>query len=111
MLDDGFKLTTLENIPNSDLETHFGLVSGTAVLRSGFISHIKTSIQTFFGGEVSSLDTTFANARDIALKQMTESAKALGANGVIGMRFESLRLANGYCEVHVYGSAVKINLF
>ncbi|MCE2992724.1 MAG: YbjQ family protein [Alphaproteobacteria bacterium] len=111
MLDDGFKLTTLENIPNSDLETHFGLVSGSAILRSGFISSFKTKIQTFFGGEVQSLDTTFANTRELAVKEMVESAKKLGANGVIGIRFESLRLANGYCEVHVYGSAVKINLF
>ena len=40
-----------------------------------------------------------------------EEAKKMGANGIISVRFESLRLANGYCEVHVYGSAVKINIF
>lgn len=108
---DNFKLTTLENVPNSDLEEHFGLVSGSAIIRSSFISNFVSNLKTFFGGEVIMLDNTFNQARDNAVHNMTEEAKKMGANSIISVRFESLRLANGYCEVHVYGSAVKINIF
>jgi uncharacterized protein YbjQ (UPF0145 family) len=110
-MEDKFTITTLEHLPNMDIEEHMGLVSGSAVTRSNILKSISASFKNFFGGEIKELDSTFDEARSIAIENMKNEAVKLGANTIINTRFESLRLSSGYCEVHVYGSAVKANAY
>ncbi|MDF3047579.1 MAG: hypothetical protein K0R73_697 [Candidatus Midichloriaceae bacterium] len=110
-MEEKFNISTLENLPNMEVEEHMGLVSGSSVTKGNGIKNFIHSFKNFFGGEVKELDATFEEARNSALDQMKNEAIKRGANSVINVRFESLRLSNGYCEVHVYGSAVKATSF
>jgi|JI10StandDraft_1071094.scaffolds.fasta_scaffold1076528_2 uncharacterized protein YbjQ (UPF0145 family) len=100
-------LSTLEHLPGMDIEEHMGLVSGSATISGSSKKSLKDRISGLFGGRAKDMDATFDEARNRAVQEMEKDAENLGANCVINIRFESLRLASGYCEVHVYGSAVK----
>lgn len=108
---DEIKISTLENIPNSDIEEHFGLVSGFGASRHSLRYRVKYFFKNFFGGEMPDLDQTFEEAHDLAVNKIKESAQKLGANAVVSAKFDCIRLESGCCEVHVYGSAVKINTY
>lgn len=112
-MEENFTITTLEVIPNMDIEQHLGLVSGSAITttKRSTIQAIKASFKNIFGGEVADLDNTFNDTKSRALEDMKAQTIKLGGNTVINVRFESLRFDSNYCEVHVYGSAVKANMF
>lgn len=110
-MEDKFTITTLEHLPNMDIEEHMGLVSGSSVVKGNSLKTFVKSFKSFFGGELKELDETFDEARNAAIANMKSEAIKLGANTIINVRFESLRLSSGYCEVHVYGSAIKANAY
>lgn len=110
-MEDKFTITTLEHLPNMDIEEHMGLVSGSSVIKGNSLKAFAKSFKSFFGGELKELDDTFDEARKSAIERMKDEAIKLGANTIINVRFESLRLSSGYCEVHVYGSAIKANAY
>lgn len=109
-MEENFIISTLENVPNMDIEQHLGLVSGSAIIKSYAANSFLSLFKNFFGGIDDRTDDTFSKARQMALDEMKNEAIKLGANVVINVRFESLRQSHG-CEVHVYGSAVKGNSF
>lgn len=110
-MEEKFTITTLEHLPNMDIEEHMGLISGSSVIKGNILKTLQLSFRSFFGGELKELDHTFDEARHMAIENMKNEAIKLGANTIINVRFESLRLSSGYCEVHVYGSAVKANAY
>lgn len=110
-MDEKLTLSTLEHLPGMDIEEHMGLVSGSATISGNSKAGFKERFSSLFGGRAKNMDATFDEARNIAVQHMEKAATDLGANCVINIRFESLRLATGYCEVHVYGSAVKASSY
>lgn len=111
MSNDKITLSTLEHLPNMDIEEHLGLVSGSAVVKGSTMNLLKNLLSSLKGGQVTEIDETFEKTRDAALEKMKEEATKIGGNAIINIRFESMRMANGHCEVHAYGSAVKANAY
>ncbi len=105
---DEITISTLENIPGSDIEQHIGLVTGIGVKGTALVTGFIANLKHFFGGENTSMTALLQDARKLALEHMTEEAKKLGANAVINVRIESSKVASGLAEVCVYGTAVKI---
>lgn len=108
---DEIKISTLESLPNSDIEEHFGLVSGYGSNKHSLRSRIKNFYKNFFGGEATDLDLTFEEAHNVAINKIKEAAQKLGANAIVSAKFDCIRLESGCCEVHIYGSAVKVNTY
>jgi uncharacterized protein YbjQ (UPF0145 family) len=90
-----------------------GLVTGCTVLATDYFKMFASSLRNLFGGEMKGLVTLVYRARQESLLRMIEEARALGANAVINVRFETVtitdqrRKANGGVEVLAYGTAVR----
>ena len=69
---------------------------------------IGAGIQTLFGGNITLFETLCEQAREQAFERMLEHAEAIGANAVVGMRYDATEIGAGITEVLAYGTAVVI---
>lgn len=72
------------------------------------IGNFGASIQTIFGGNISLYTSLCERARKDAFDQMLEHAGEMGANAVIGVRYDATEVAPGVTEVLAYGTAVRV---
>jgi uncharacterized protein YbjQ (UPF0145 family) len=72
------------------------------------LGNIAGSIQTIFGGNISIYTELCEHARSEAFDLMVQHAKAMGANAIIGMRYDANDVMEGVTEVLAYGTAVVI---
>ncbi len=102
-------VSTTFDVPGRTIAQHLGLVRGN-VVRSRFIGRdIVASIRMVVGGEVHEYTKLLAESREQALDRMTAQAQALGADAVVGVRFETTDAGQGQAtEVLAYGTAVKL---
>ena len=84
----------------------FGVVRGIVVRSRSVFGNIGAGIQSLFGGNISLYTSLCERTRDDAFRQMLEHAAALGANAVIGVRYDATEIAAGITEVLCYGTAV-----
>jgi uncharacterized protein YbjQ (UPF0145 family) len=64
------------------------------------------AIQSIFGGNITLYTSLCERAREEAFTQMLQQAGSLGANAVIGVRYDATEVAQGITEVLCYGTAV-----
>jgi uncharacterized protein YbjQ (UPF0145 family) len=105
---DEISLSTLENIPGADIEEHIGLVTGLGVKSTSLITSFVGNMKNFFGGENSAMTELLQEARKMAIEDLTNAAKKMGANAIVNVRLESSKIASGTAEVCAYGTAIKI---
>src|SRR3954462_12752914 len=86
----------------------YGVVRGIIVRSRSIIGNIGASIQSLFGGNISLYTSLCERARDDAFNQMLAHGGALGANAVIGVRYDATEIAPGITEVLCYGTAVSV---
>ena len=87
---------------------HLGLVRGIVVRSRSIIGNVGASIQSLFGGNITLYTTLCEQARADAFDLMVAHARELGANAVVGMRYDANEVAAGITEVLAYGTAVVI---
>ena len=109
--EEGFFLATV--VPNGEgarVDHFIGLVNGEAIIGANIFRDMFSSIRDVVGGRAGGYERALSGARDAALKDMIESARELGADGVVGIDFdyEVLGEANGMMMVAVSGTAVKM---
>lgn len=87
-----------------------GVVHGEAIIGANIFRDMFSSIRDVVGGRAGGYERALSGARDAALEDLIESARELGANGVIGIDFdyEVLGETNGMMMVAVSGTAVKL---
>jgi uncharacterized protein YbjQ (UPF0145 family) len=102
-------LSTTFEVQGKTVTQHLGLVRGN-VVRSRFIGRdIVAGLRMIVGGEIHEYTKLLAESREQALDRMVEQARGLGADGVIGVRFETTDAGQGQAtEVLAYGTAVKL---
>jgi uncharacterized protein YbjQ (UPF0145 family) len=93
------KVTTAFDLPGFRIRRNFGLVRGIVVRSRSFVGTLGASLQTIVGGNIS---------REEAFDIMIEHAGQLGANAVIGMRYDATEIMQGVTEVLAYGTAVEV---
>ena len=108
---EGFFLATV--VPNGEgarVDRFLGVVNGEAIIGANIFRDIFSSIRDVVGGRAGGYERALSGARDAALKDMIESARELGADGIVGIDFdyEVLGEANGMMMVAVSGTAVKM---
>jgi uncharacterized protein YbjQ (UPF0145 family) len=106
-MDHRFITTTLE-LPGCKIVSTLGLVRGIVVRSRSVVGNFGASIQSIFGGNITILTTLCEQARQDAYNQMAEHATALGANGIVAVRYDATELMPGVTEVLCYGTAVVI---
>jgi len=98
--------TTTFEIPGYRVVRSFGVVRGIIVRSRSLIGNIGAGIQSLFGGNISIYTELCERARGDAYNLMLQHAGQLGANAVIGMRYDATEVAQGITEVLCYGTAV-----
>jgi uncharacterized protein YbjQ (UPF0145 family) len=98
--------TTAFDLPGYRITKSFGVVRGIIVRSRSIVGNIGASIQSLFGGNISLYTTLCERARDDAFRQMLAHAGELGANAVVGVRYDATEVAPGITEVLCYGTAV-----
>ncbi len=100
--------TTTFNLDGYRVVKNFGVVRGIIVRSRSIFGTIGAGLQTLVGGNISILTDLCERTRQDALAQMLEHARALGANAVIGLRYDATEIMQGVTEVLCYGTAVLV---
>src|SRR5690625_3405981 len=101
-------IVTTNEIANHQIIEVKGLVQGSTVQTRHVGRDIGAGLKTLVGGEIKGYSELMQTARSVALERMVEEAKSLGANAVIGMRYQTSQVMNSAAEVIAYGTAVEI---
>ena len=101
-------VTTAFELPGYRTVQNLGVVRGITVRSRSLVGTIGASLQTVVGGNISMWTEMCEQARQEAFDIMAQHAAALGANAVIGMRYDANEISNGVTEVLAYGAAVVI---
>jgi uncharacterized protein YbjQ (UPF0145 family) len=102
-------LSTTFDVPGRAISANLGVARGN-VVRSRFIGRdIVAGFRMIIGGEIHEYTKLLAESREQALDRMIQHAQSLGADAVVGLRFETTDAAGGQAtEVLAYGTAVKL---
>ena len=100
--------TTTFELPGYRTVKSFGVVRGIIVRSRSIVGNIGANLQSLFGGNISLYTTLCEQAREEAFNQMITHAGQLGANAVIGVRYDATELSAGITEVLCYGTAVYV---
>ena len=98
--------TTAFELPGYRVVKSFGVVRGIMVRSRSIVGNFGASIQSLFGGNISIYTNLCEQAREQTFNLMLEHAGGLGANAVIGVRYDATEIAPGITEVLCYGTAV-----
>jgi uncharacterized protein YbjQ (UPF0145 family) len=107
MIDSAFVTTAIE-IPNYRVSKNLGIVRGIVVRSRSIVGNIGATLQTLLGGNITIYTELCERARADAHRLMVEHASDLGANGIIGVRYDANEIAPGVTEVLAYGTAVNL---
>lgn len=99
-------LVNTDYISGKELET-LGLVQGSTIQSKNIGRDISQGFKTLVGGELKAYTDMMNEARALATKRMVGEAEALGADGVVNIRYASSTIMQGAAEVIAYGTAVK----
>ena len=99
-------LVNTDFITGKNIET-IQIVKGAIIQSKHMGKDIMASFKTIVGGELKGYSDMMNEARAKATKRMVEEAEALGADGVINIRYASAAVMQGAAEVMAYGTAVK----
>jgi uncharacterized protein YbjQ (UPF0145 family) len=98
--------TTTFELPGYRVVKCFGVVRGIIVRSRSVIGNIGASLQALVGGNITLYTDLCERARGDAFNLMLEHAGQLGANAVVGVRYDATEIAAGITEVLCYGTAV-----
>jgi uncharacterized protein YbjQ (UPF0145 family) len=86
-----------------------GLVRGIIVRSRSVFGTIGASLQTLVGGDITLFTNLCEETRQHAFDRMLEHAAAMGANAVIGVRYDATEVMQSVTEVLCYGTAVEVS--
>ena len=87
---------------------HIGVVRGITVRSRSIIGRIGADLQTIFGGEITLFAELCEKTRAEAFDMMFSHAEQIGANAVLGIRYDATEVVDGVTEVLCYGTAVVV---
>lgn len=101
-------ITTAFNFEGCKIIKNLGIVKGITVRSRNFFGNIGASFQTLGGGNITIYTELCEQARQEAFDLMVKHADEIGANAIIGMRYDANEVAAGVTEVLAYGTAIVI---
>ena len=99
-------VTTAFELPNYRILQNLGVVRGIVVRSRNIFATIGASLQTVVGGNITVWTRMCEQTRSDAFDIMIQHATEVGANAVVGARYDTTELSTGVTEVLAYGTAV-----
>ena len=100
--------TTTFTLDGYRIARNLGVVRGIMVRSRSIFGTIGGSLQTLVGGNISLFTSLCEKTRNEAFELMLQHAQQVGANAVIGIRYDATEVMNGVTEVLCYGTAVVV---
>ena len=100
--------TTAFTLAGHEIIKDLGIVKGIIVRSRSIVGTIGASLQTILGGNITLYTSLCEKTRQDAYDLMCEHARQLGANAVIGVRYDATEVGPGITEVLCYGTAVVV---
>lgn len=101
-------VTTAFELPNHRIVQNLGVVRGIVVRSRNIFFTIGASLQTVVGGNITVWTRLCEDTRRDAFDIMIQHATEVGANAVVGARYDTTELGAGVTEVLAYGTAVVV---
>ena len=101
-------VTNVEYLPDKEIVTHHGLVSGSTVRAKHAGRDFMAGLKNIFGGELKGYTELLKESREEAICRMIAQAKQFDANAILNVRFSTSSVAAGAAELYVYGTAVTV---
>jgi uncharacterized protein YbjQ (UPF0145 family) len=100
--------TTQTELDGYRVVRSLGVVRGIIVRSRSILGTIGASLQTLVGGNITLLTNLCEKAREDSFDLMLQHAGVLGANAVLGVRYDATEIMQGVTEVLCYGTAVVV---
>jgi uncharacterized protein YbjQ (UPF0145 family) len=101
-------VTTAFELSGYRVTRNLGVVRGIVVRSRSIFGTIGAGLQTLVGGNITLFSQLCEKTRNDAFELMLQHAGELGANAVIGARYDATEVLNGVTEVLAYGTAVVV---
>ena len=101
-------VTTGLEIPGHRIVRNIGIVRGLTVRSRSIVGNIGAALQSLVGGNITLYAELCEKAREDAFALMLEHAGNIGANAIVGMRYDANEVTDGITEVLAYGTAVVV---
>ena len=101
-------ITTTPGIDGKQIKEYRGVVTGEAIMGANVFKDIFGAVRDIVGGRSATYERELRRARDLAMEEVKDAARELGANAVVGvdLDYEVLGQANGMLMVSISGTAV-----
>ena len=105
-------ITTTHTIDGKQISQYFGLVSGEAILGANIFKDFFAGIRDIVGGRSAAYEKELRKAKEIAIREMTDAAVALGGNAIVGVDLDYETIGSGQggnmLMVSASGTAVRV---
>ena len=101
-------LTTTAEVPGKEIMEIKGIARGSTVRARMVVFDIFSTLRNLIGGELNEYTKLQADSREQAIQRLKEDAESMGADAVVGIRFESATVMQGATELYAYGTAVTL---
>jgi len=103
---DDHMVTTAFTLDGYKIDRNLGVVRGIIVRSRSIFGTVGASLQTLVGGDITLFTKLCEETRFHAYQRMSQHAAQMGANAVIGVRYDATEVMQGVTEVLCYGTAV-----
>jgi uncharacterized protein YbjQ (UPF0145 family) len=103
----GLPMTTAFELPGVHVRENLGVCYGLVVRSLGVAGGFAAGFQAMRRGEVGQYTQLLEESRRHALDRLVENATLLGADAIVGVRFDSSEIGGQLTEIVAYGTAVK----
>ncbi|USG68405.1 YbjQ family protein [Brevibacillus ruminantium] len=101
-------VTTTNTLQGREIAEYLDIVSGEVILGANVVRDFLAGITDIIGGRSGAYESKLAEGREMAIREMKEKARALGANAVIGVDLDFETLREGMMMVIATGTAVRV---
>tara|TARA_B100000315_G_scaffold243033_1_gene265970 strand:- start:752 stop:1072 length:321 start_codon:yes stop_codon:yes gene_type:complete len=102
-------LVTTETVSGYTVTETLGAVIGNTIRARHIGKDIRVALRSIVGGEIKEYTRMLSESREQSIQRMEERAKELGADGILGVRFQTSMIIQSTAELLVYGTAVKLS--
>jgi len=99
-------VSTTSSLQGKEIESYLGVVSGEAIMGANVVRDFLASVTDIIGGRSGTYENKLAEGRQIALEEMIDKARRMGANAVIGVDLDFETLRDGMMMCVATGTAV-----
>lgn len=100
-------LTTTSTLQDKKITNYYGIVSGESVIGANIVKDFLAGIRDIVGGRSGSYERVLKQAKEDAIREMTQQAASFGANAVIGIDLDYETVGGSMLMVTASGTAVK----